>query len=92
MLLVIAADEGIMPQTKEHLHICSLLGITQGLVALTKIDLVETDWLELVKSEITDFLPGLFSPGQRLIMAGTAARSGGHVCIWSTRLTTPSAR
>jgi len=60
VLLVIAADEGIMPQTKEHLHICSLLGITRGLVALTKIDLVEKDWLELVKSEITEFLHGSF--------------------------------
>jgi selenocysteine-specific elongation factor len=60
VMLVIAADEGIMPQTKEHLHICSLLGITTGIVALTKIDLVEKDWLELVKSEITEFLQGSF--------------------------------
>ncbi|PKN74251.1 MAG: selenocysteine-specific translation elongation factor, partial [Deltaproteobacteria bacterium HGW-Deltaproteobacteria-10] len=60
VMLVIAADEGIMPQTKEHLHICSLLGITCGLVALTKIDMVETDWLELVKSEIAEFLCGSF--------------------------------
>ena len=60
VMLVIAADEGIMPQTKEHLHICSLLGITTGIVALTKIDLVEKDWLELVKSEITEYLSGSF--------------------------------
>ena len=60
VLMIIAADEGIMPQTKEHLHICSLLGITRGLVALTKIDLVEEDWLELVKAEINEFLRGSF--------------------------------
>jgi len=60
VLMIIAADEGIMPQTKEHLQICSLLGITRGLVALTKTDLVETDWLELVKSEIIEYLQGSF--------------------------------
>ena len=48
VLLVIAADEGVMPQTREHLEICSLLGIRTGLVALTKTDMVEEDWLELV--------------------------------------------
>ena len=51
-MLVIAADEGVMPQTREHLAICSLLHIRTGLVALTKADLVEPDWLELVKDEI----------------------------------------
>ena len=45
--LVIAADEGVMPQTREHLDICSLLGVTTGLVALTKVDLVEADWLAM---------------------------------------------
>src|SRR5664279_1240046 len=48
VLLVIAADEGIMPQTREHLEICGLLGVKKGLVALTKCDLVDPDWLELV--------------------------------------------
>ena len=51
-LLVIAADEGVMPQTREHLAICSLLHIKTGLIALTKIDLVEPDWLELVKDDV----------------------------------------
>ncbi len=50
LLMVIAADEGVMPQTKEHLHICSLLGIRKGLVALTKVDLVDASWLELVSA------------------------------------------
>ena len=67
VMLVIAADEGVMPQTKEHLHICSLLGISCGLVALTKIDLVEPDWLTLVKSEIAEFLQGSFLEGAPII-------------------------
>src|SRR5512137_850821 len=46
VILVIAADEGVMPQTREHLHICSLLGIKKGLVALTKIDMVADEWLD----------------------------------------------
>lgn len=60
VLMVIAADEGIMPQTREHLQICSLLGINAGLIALTKTDLVENDWLDLVHSEITDYLKDTF--------------------------------
>ena len=76
VMLVIAADEGIMPQTKEHLHICSLLGITCGLVALTKIDLVETDWLELVKSEITEFLCGSFLEDSPVVPVSATKREG----------------
>lgn len=67
VLMVIAADEGIMPQTKEHLQICSLLGITTGLVALTKIDLVERDWLELVGSEIAEYLKDTFLSGAPIL-------------------------
>ena len=51
-LLVVAADEGVMPQTREHLLILELLGIPQVVVALTKSDLVDNDWLELVKSDV----------------------------------------
>jgi selenocysteine-specific elongation factor len=76
VMMVIAADEGIMPQTKEHLHICSLLGITQGLVALTKIDLVEADWLELVKSEITEFLQGSFLENTPIIPVSAVKQEG----------------
>ena len=57
VLLVIAADDGIMPQTHEHLDILTLLGVKKGIVALTKIDLVHDDeWLELVELDITDLL------------------------------------
>ncbi len=58
--MVIAADEGVMPQTKEHLEICSLLGIKHGFVVLTKIDLVDEEWLELVTEDIKEFLRGTF--------------------------------
>lgn len=60
VMLVIAADEGVMPQTREHLEICSLLGITRGFVALTKIDMVDADWLELVQEDVRAFLKGSF--------------------------------
>ncbi len=53
--MVIAADEGIMPQTREHMEICSLLDVRHGLVVLTKVDLVDEEWLELVKEEIASF-------------------------------------
>jgi len=76
VMMVIAADEGIMPQTKEHLHICSLLGISQGIVALTKIDLVEKDWLELVKSEIAEFLQGTFLEGAPVLPVSAVKQEG----------------
>ncbi|MHC1701767.1 MAG: selenocysteine-specific translation elongation factor [Humidesulfovibrio sp.] len=63
VVLVIAADEGIMPQTREHLEICSLLGITTGVVALTKIDMVEPDWLMMVEEEVAVYLKGSFLEG-----------------------------
>ena len=59
-IMVIAADDGPMPQTYEHLDILNLLGIKHGMTALTKIDLVEEDWLELVTEDIKDKLAGTF--------------------------------
>ena len=56
MLLVVAADEGVKPQTREHLAVCSLLGIPAGLVALTKVDLVASDLLELAQLEVEELL------------------------------------
>lgn len=60
VVLVIAADEGVMPQTREHVEICQLLGISSGLVALTKCDMVDEDWLELVQEDISAFLADTF--------------------------------
>ena len=59
-LLVVAADEGVMPQTREHLDIVGLLGVRQGVVALTKADNVEADWLELIRSDLAEALAGTF--------------------------------
>src|SRR2546429_2415127 len=55
-LLVVAADEGVMPQTREHLAILNLLQVPRGVVALTKSDLVDAEWLELVQEEIAELL------------------------------------
>ncbi|MDD4170142.1 MAG: selenocysteine-specific translation elongation factor, partial [Desulfotomaculaceae bacterium] len=56
VLLVIAADEGVMPQTREHLDIIQLLQVKKGVVVLTKADLVDEEWLELVTEEVREFL------------------------------------
>ncbi|MCS7280462.1 MAG: selenocysteine-specific translation elongation factor [Desulfobacterota bacterium] len=58
VLLVVAADEGVMPQTKEHVDICELLGLKKAIVAVTKIDLVDEEMLELVIEDVKDFLKG----------------------------------
>ena len=60
VLLVIAADEGIMPQTKEHMDILHLLGIQKCIVVLNKMDLVDEEWLELMEEEVRDQLQDTF--------------------------------
>jgi len=60
VLLVIAADESVMPQTREHFDICRLLKVGGGVIALTKADLVDRDTLELVRLEVRDLVKGTF--------------------------------
>lgn len=60
VLFVVAADEGIMPQTREHLTVCQMLGTKRGIVVLTKKDLVDEEFLELVKGEVKEFVKGTF--------------------------------
>lgn len=67
VILVIAADEGIMPQSREHLSICNLLKIKSGLIVITKADLVEDDWIKLVSEEVKDFVKGTFLEGAEII-------------------------
>jgi len=67
VLLVIAADEGVMPQSREHLHICNLLKIKSGLIAITKADLVEEDWLSLVEDDVRNFVKGTFLEGAEIV-------------------------
>lgn len=74
VLLVIAADEGVMPQTREHLEICALLGIRAGIVALTKVDAVDDEMLELAGEDIESFLAGTVLEGAPVIPV--SARTG----------------
>ena len=60
VMLVVAADEGVMPQTREHLDICRLLSVREGLVALTKCDKVDADWAALQEEEVRGFVRGTF--------------------------------
>lgn len=76
VMLVIAADEGVMPQTREHLDICRLLGVKQGLIALTKSDLIDGDWLELVTEEVRDFVAGSFLEGAPVVPVSTRRGTG----------------
>lgn len=59
-LLVVAADEGFMPQTREHLGILSLLNISEGIIVVTKKDMVDEDWLEIVCDEVRQEVQGTF--------------------------------
>src|SRR5205807_8512181 len=77
VLLVIAADEAIKPQTREHFEICRLLGIPRGVVVLTKCDLVESEVLELVRLETEEFIRGSFLEGAPIV--AVSARTGAGV-------------
>ncbi len=74
VLLVIAADDSIKPQTREHFDICRLLGVTRGVVALTKSDLVDSDMLGLVQLEVEEYLRGSFL--ERAPIVPVSARTG----------------
>jgi selenocysteine-specific elongation factor len=75
-MLVIAADEGVMPQTREHLAICSLLHIKAGLIALTKADLVEPDWLELVREDVAGAVRDTFLAGAPILPVSAKTGQG----------------
>ena len=74
--LVIAADEGIMPQTREHLEICHLLAIQHGLVVLTKIDMVDEEWLELVKEDVQEYLSETFLADAPMVEVSSTTGEG----------------
>ena len=74
VMLVIAADEGIMPQTREHFDICRLLNIERGLIAVTKKDLVDDEMLGLVKEEVSEFVAGTFLDQAPIV--GVSSRTG----------------
>src|ERR1700751_4656416 len=76
VLLVIAADESIKPQTREHFDICRLLGVKRGVVALTKSDLVDADTAGLVRLEVEEYLRGSFLDGAPIVPVSAKTRAG----------------
>src|SRR6266850_963071 len=72
--LVIAADEGVMPQTREHFDICRLLNVRRGLIAISKTDLVEEELIPLVRDEIEELITGSFLEGAPVL--NVSARTG----------------
>ncbi|MEN1759219.1 selenocysteine-specific translation elongation factor [Anoxynatronum sibiricum] len=76
VMLVVAADEGVMPQTKEHLDILSLLDMKQGVIVITKSSLVETDWLELIKEEIRQATSDTFLESSPIIAVDSITGEG----------------
>ncbi|WP_300456990.1 selenocysteine-specific translation elongation factor [Desulfobacula sp.] len=74
--MVIAADEGVMPQTREHMEICNLMGIEHGMIALTKIDMVDEDLLELALDDIHDFVQDTFLEGKPVIPVSAVTNEG----------------
>jgi len=75
-LLVVAADDSVMPQTREHLAILQLLGIPRGVIALTKIDLAEPGWLDLVEAEIRGLVAGTFLENAPIVRTSAVAGTG----------------
>jgi len=75
-MLVIAADDGIMPQTREHFEILKLLGIQHGIIVVNKIDLVKPDWLEMVVEDVRQLVEGSFLENAPLFKTSTVTGSG----------------
>jgi selenocysteine-specific elongation factor len=76
VVMVIAADEGVMPQTREHLEICTLLGVQHGMVAVTKVDMVDEEWLELALEDIRDFVKGTFLQDAPIVTVSSVTKEG----------------
>ncbi|MCP3887766.1 MAG: selenocysteine-specific translation elongation factor [Desulfobulbaceae bacterium] len=76
LAFIVAADEGIMPQTVEHFEICRLMGVEQGIVVVTKKDMVDPDWLELVNEEIVEFCEGSFLENAPVINVSSTTGEG----------------
>ncbi len=76
VLLVVAADDGVMPQTREHLQIMSLLGLASGCVALTKSDVVDPEMLDLVRADVQDLVCGTFLESAQILPVSSVSGSG----------------
>ncbi|HXF52194.1 MAG TPA: SelB C-terminal domain-containing protein, partial [Dehalococcoidia bacterium] len=75
-LLVVAADEGVMPQTREHLAILDLLGVRHGFVAITKSDLVDPEFIDLVREDVRETLAGTTLEGAEIVVCSAVTREG----------------
>lgn len=75
-MLVIAADDSVMPQTREHLEIMTLLGLHRGCVVITKIDMVEAEMVELVEEEVREFVEGTFLDGAPVVRCSSITGEG----------------
>ena len=76
VLLVIAADEGIMPQTREHINILQLLGVKDGIIVITKSDMVDKDWIELVVEDIKENLQNTFLKDSEIVVVSSKTNDG----------------
>ena len=75
-MLVVAADDSVMPQTREHMQILSLLGLSTGVIALTKCDLVDPSWLDLVEEDIRSLIRGTFLEGAAIVRTSAVTGDG----------------
>jgi selenocysteine-specific elongation factor len=76
VVLVVAADDGVMPQTREHFEICRLMGIKRGLIAINKSDLVDNEWLEMVKLDVGEMVKGSFLEGAPMMPVSAVTGAG----------------
>jgi selenocysteine-specific elongation factor len=76
LAFVIAADEGIMPQTREHFEICRLLGVERGIIVITKKDMVEPEWLEMIREEVRDYFKGSFLEEAPMLSVSSVSGEG----------------
>lgn len=76
VIMVIAADEGVMPQTREHLDICRLLSVKHGVIALTKADMVDQEWIELVSEDLKKAVKGTFLENAAIIPVSSTTGEG----------------
>src|SRR3954463_11952746 len=75
-MLVVAADEGVMPQTREHLAILDLLGVKSGILVITKSDLADADWLDLVEAEVEDLVSTTCLAGSPVVRCSATTGAG----------------
>ena len=92
VMLVIAADEGVMPQTREHLAICEMLGISDGFTVISKVDLVNEQQLEKVRRQIEEFLKGTFLSGEDRPVVTASTRGGTGLAEVRAELTKVASR